>query len=107
MDKFTKQIDALSKTLEVLKEHKDFKPVAPMRGCFYKTLNGSYVYCFKLDSDGDGRMVVLKGGHDVSTKSGEEPGETYYVDEEGYYKSEEVGAWTLMSLAEKLSIILP
>ena len=107
MDKFTKQIDELSKTLEVLKEHKDFKPVAPMRGCFYKTLNGSYVYCFKLDSDGDGRMAVLKGGHGISSKSGEEPGETYYVDEEGYYKSEEVGAWTLMSLVEKLSIILP
>ncbi len=107
MSKMSKMIKDMTKTLEILKDAKDQDIVPPEENCFFKTLNGSYVYCYKVDDDGDGNMIVLTGGHGVSSDSGEEPGETYYVNEEGYFKSDDLGAATLMSLVQAVDIKLP
>ena len=51
--------------------------------------------------------MVLKGGHGVDRAKGEEPGESYYVDEDGYFKSTEPGRVTVMSLRQMIPFDIP
>jgi hypothetical protein len=58
----------------------------------------------RTDADGDGVALVLKGGHRKSGAKGEEPGESYYVDREGYYKTSDPGVELGMSFLRKLPL---
>lgn len=60
--------------------------VAPEEGKLFRTFNGSVVYVLEIDPEnGEGRCVVLRGGHNASPARGEVPGENYVVDSQGWY----------------------
>ena len=107
MGKISDAIEAMQESLEALRPYAEQEAVPPVADKLFWTFNGSVVYVTRLDSDVDGIAVVLKGGHGVDRAKGEEPGESYYVDEEGYFKSTEPGRVTLMSLREMIPFDLP
>jgi hypothetical protein len=107
MSRISDAIEAMQDAIEALKPYEDLEAVPPVPGKLFWTFNGSVVYLTKIDSDGDGIAVVLKGGHGVDRAKGEEPGESYYVDEDGYFKSTEPGRVTLMSLRQMIPFDLP
>jgi hypothetical protein len=107
MSKLQQTINHLKATLEAIQPHADKEAIPPVEGRFFRTFNGSIVYCFRVDDDGDGVVVVLQGGHGLSDAMGEEPGERYFVDAEGYYKEPEPSVRTVMSLCEELDLTLP
>ncbi|MFM7148405.1 MAG: hypothetical protein ACKO23_01045, partial [Gemmataceae bacterium] len=92
----------LEHALESLRRYADKEAVAPEQGGFFRTFNGSFVYVTEMDDDGDGRCVVLRGGHGVSSARGEKPGESYLVCDDGYYRCNEPSVLAGMGLMEKL-----
>ncbi|MCX7664065.1 MAG: hypothetical protein N2112_00810 [Gemmataceae bacterium] len=106
MNKIRQAIESLRETLRALEPYEASEAVPPKPGRFYETFNGSAVYILYTDSDNDGKALVLKGGHKVHSSNGEEAGETYYVDSNGYYKTNDPGAEMGMSLIRELPIDL-
>ena len=105
MSKVTATLKRLKRIVVTLEQFKDTEAAVPEDGCLYQTFNGSLVYVFK-DLYGEIFGVVLKGGHGINHSRGAKAGETYSLDEDGYserYEGEEL----VMSLANKLDIVLP
>jgi hypothetical protein len=96
----------LRRALKTLEPFQDEQPIPPRKGKLYETFNGSVVYLLGIDDDDDGLVVVLKGGHRCSGSLGEKPGEQYYVDEEGYFRTDTPGVETVMSLRRILPVDL-
>ncbi len=91
----------LRRNLEALEGSKDVTPVAPSLGGVYLTYNDSLVIITELKYDGAGKALVVKGGHGTPAR-GEEAGEFYFVDEEGYYSIKQNVQELTMSLRQKL-----
>ena len=91
----------LRKNLEALEAYKDVTPAAPVLGGVYLTFNDSLVTITEIKFDGAAKALVIKGGHGTPAR-GEEPGEFYYVDEEGYYNTKQNIMELTMSLRQKL-----
>ena len=94
-------IALLRRNLEALEATKDDSPIAPTLGGVYLTFNDSLVVVTEMKYDGAGKALVIKGGHGTPAR-GEEPGEFYYVDEEGYYSIKQNTQELTMSLRQKL-----
>jgi len=105
MSKMQDAVRNLRRALKILEPFQDKEAVPPKKGRHFRTFNGSVVYVVRMDSDGEGSVVVLKGGHKSSAR-GEKPGEEYMIDAEGYYRSDTPGAEMAMSLLEMLPIDL-
>ncbi len=95
----------LRKNLEALEANKDATPVVPVLGGVYLTYNDSLVTITKIEFDGAGLVLVIKGGHGTPAR-GEAPGEFYYVDAEGYYNIKYNVTELTMSLRQKLPVDL-
>ncbi len=105
----------LEKVLATLKKYEDMETVEPEVNCLYRTLNGSVVYVYRPDNDFDDlddedefNCVVLKGGHKnkMSYSDGAEPPETYTVDSRGVFKNDYPCPEMVMSLKEKIEVII-
>lgn len=97
-----KAVKELEQTLKIMKKYEDHIPPVPEAGCFYATFNGSVVYVCKIDDDGEGRALIIKGGY-----SNEECGDTYWLSEKGYHRDDDAGPQLVMALREKLDIEIP
>jgi hypothetical protein len=97
-----KEIHKIEKTLEIIKKYADHSPEIPEKNCFYKTYNSSIVFVYQVDNDGEAMAVALQGGvQDI------EPGETYWLTEEGCYKGNDISPKLVMALLKKIDIKLP
>ncbi len=94
-------IHLLRRNVESLEANKDDKPISPALGGVYLTFNDSLVVVTEVKYDGAAKALVVKGGHGTPAR-GEEPGEFYYVDEEGYYSIKQNTQELTMSLRQKL-----
>lgn len=99
-------IDRLRSIRDALAPFRELIPVKPVVGSFYLTLNDSLVYVFGTDDDGDARALVLRGGHGVSSSSGEKPGERYFLDGQGYFRTNSPEIELVMSLKQQISLRL-
>lgn len=100
-------VEKVQNTLNLLKQFEDKTVVLPKANTFFETLNGSIVFCYLVDSDDEGKCIVLKGGHGNTSASGEKPGETYWTDDKGFYKSSNPADTFVMALSKELDITLP
>lgn len=100
MTRVTKAILRLNNVLSVLDKFKDSTPVKPENNAIYTTFNDSLVYVY-TDAEGRFMAIVLKGGHGVRSL-GERRGESYMIDEDGYYNDQDARDELVMSLAKKI-----
>ena len=98
-------IALLRRNIEALEANKDATPVKPTLGGVYLTFNDSLVTITEMKYDGAGKALVIKGGHGTPAR-GEEPGEFYYVDDEGYYNIQQNVMELTMSLRQALPVDL-
>lgn len=75
-------------------------------GAFFRTGNRSLVLVFAIGSDGDGRVLVVSGGHgDDESIRGAYPGSWYLVKASGHFRSNSPMATLLgMDLQEKAAV---
>jgi len=107
MSRIKKAVESLEKTLEMLRPYTDVELCTPAEGHFYKTVNGSIVHVFGIDDDGDAHCVVLRGGHGIGEKRGEEPGERFMLNADGCYAGSDTGPEMGLSIVEVLALQLP
>jgi hypothetical protein len=107
MSRIKKAVATLEKTLELLLPYSDVELCTPEAGKFYKTINGSIVHVLGVDDDGDADCVVLRGGHGLAEKRGEEPGERFMLTADGCYAGSDSGPELVLSIVELLSLQLP
>lgn len=87
-------------------------PLVPQEGKMYRTFNGSVVFVLAIDIDGEGKCVVLRGGHGMSPTKGESVGDTYMVTPSGWYSFGDldeghiIAPELVMSLMEEIKIDL-
>ena len=98
-------IALLRRNLNALEANKDAKPIKPTLGGVYLTFNDSLVTITEMKYDGAGKALVIKGGHGTPAR-GEEPGELYFVDDEGYYSIQQNVMELTMSLRQQLPVDL-
>ena len=95
----------MKKSVADLEKFKNMKAIKPESNFLYLTFNDSLVYVYK-DCVDNTIGIILKGGHGIDLCLSEAPGKIYSLDEDGY--SDGVGGEELvMSLAQKLDILLP
>ena len=106
MTQINEAIETLTEVLNILERYKDCEAKKPEKGRFYRTFNNSVVFIYEFDEETDAEAIVLKGGHGLSCRSGEKPGDTYTIDENGYVYDgrDEPSVQMVMGLAEKLDI---
>lgn len=79
--------------------------VAPEAGTFFWTGNRSLVLVLAIDSDGDGRALVVEGGHGDSCARGDYPGSCYLVNASGHFRSDSpISSLFGMDLQEKAEL---
>jgi hypothetical protein len=79
--------------------------VAPEAGAFFWTGNRSLVLVLAIDSDGDGRVLVVEGGHGDSCARGDHPGSCYLVNASGHFRSDSpISSLFGMDLQEKAAV---
>lgn len=100
----SKSIRILEKSLAVLKQNEGHKPPTPETEAFYRTLDGSIVYVFAVDKDGDADAIVLRAG--TTGQDGYDPGSTFALGVDGTVRHPDV-LDAVMALSNKLDLSLP
>lgn len=99
----SKSIRILEKALAALKQHEKHKSPAPEIEAFYQTLDGSIIYVYAVDKDGDAEAVVLRGGSTGQDRY--DPGSTYSMGADGAVRHPDV-LDAVMALLKKLDLSL-
>ena len=99
-----KSIRILENALATLKQHEKHKPPTPEAETFYQTLDGSVVYVYAVDKDGDADAVVLRAGS--TGQDGYEPGRTFHLGIDGTVRHPDV-LDGIMALLKKMEVSLP
>ena len=100
----SKAIVVLEKTLAALKQHEHHKSPSPEVGAFYRTLDGSIVYVYAVDKDGDADAVVLRRGSTGQDRY--DLGSTYALGQDGTVRHPDV-LDAVMALLTRLDLALP
>lgn len=99
-----RSIKVLETALSTLRQHENHKSPAPEIESFYQTLDGSIIYVYAIDKDGDADAVVLRGGGTGEDRYG--PGSTFSLGVDGAVRHADV-LDAVMALLKKMDLRLP